>query len=119
MLQQIKESRYHPQTKLRKGSVFTSVSQEFYQGRCTHPLAGRHPPGQTPPSPAGRHPPMARHPLAGRQPPSRQTPTPGRQTPPGSTPPWQADTPLLQRTVRILLECILVLICVLTTKFVR
>ena len=42
---------------------------------------------------------------------------PGRQTPPGQTPPWQADTPRqadtrqgrpLQRTVRILLECILV-----------
>ena len=70
----------------------------------------------------------ARHPL-GRQPPTfpgqtptRQTPLPhadtplGRQTPhlpPGQTPFPRADTPprrwLLQRTVRILLECILVL----------
>ena len=119
---------YRPQTKLRKGNVFTSVCQELCPqvggGRCT-------PPGQT----------DIHHPHLGR--PSRQTPswadTHSRQTsslvrhppPPGQTlstswtdtqwadipqwadtPPW-ANTPPpirrpLQRTVRILLECILV-----------
>ena len=49
---------------------------------CRHPL-GRHPPGQTP---------LGRHPLLGRHPPG-QTPAPR----------W-----LLQQTVRILLECLLV-----------
>ena len=41
---------YRPQTKLRKGSVFTSVCQEFCPqggGRCTAPW--QTPPGQTPP----------------------------------------------------------------------
>ena len=61
---------YRPQTKSRKGNVFTSVCQEFCPqwGRCTPRQTP--PPGQTPPSPGRR---------------------------------------LLQRTVRILLECIFVL----------
>ena len=75
---------YRPQTKLRKGNVFTSVCQEFCpQGGCTPHLLGRHPPRQTPP---GRQP-LGRHPPPGKSPPSRL---------------------LLQWTVRILLECILV-----------
>ena len=49
------ENYYRPQTKLRKGNVFTSKCQEFCpQGGCTPP--GRQtPPGHTPPR-AG-HPP--------------------------------------------------------------
>ena len=40
---------YRPQTKLRKGNVFTNVCQEFCpQGGCT-------PPGQTPPPPSDGH----------------------------------------------------------------
>ena len=100
---------YRPQTKLWKGNVFTSVCQEFCpqgEGVADTPLwptppwadtsPGRHPsradtpPGQT--HPLARHPP-GRHPLLG--------PTPS---------PW-ADPPArrpLQRTVRILMECILI-----------
>ena len=59
------DSNYHPQTKLRKGNVFTSVCQKFCAyGGGVYPRA----------DPPGRHPPPRR---------------------------W-----LLQRTVRILLECI-------------
>ena len=105
---------YRPQTKLRKGNVFTSVCQEFCpQGRgcvCQTPLplAGRHSPGQTPP---------------------RQADTPPTDTPLGRHPsPWQADTPLgrhphypcrrpLQWTIRILLECILVFYLFSNKKF--
>ena len=46
---------YRPQTKLRKGNVFTSVFQEFCPWGCVHwgrhPPC-RHPPADTPPSPA-------------------------------------------------------------------
>ena len=88
-----------PATKLRQGNVFTSVCHSVHREGCladTPPLwtLGRHPPvdpGQTPPW-ADIH--------------NGQTPLP-----PGQKPPW-ADTPpgrrLLQRTVHILLECILV-----------
>ena len=77
-------------TKLRQGNVFKPVCHSVHGGvsvlvhagiHNTHPL-GQTPPRQTPLPPLGRHP----HP---------------RQTPPGRR--------LLQRTVRILLECILVL----------
>ena len=59
---------YHPQTKLQKGNVFTSVCQEF----C--PLGDVHPTGQTTPRqtlPVQTHPqadtPLVRHP-PGRHP---------------------------------------------------
>ena len=86
---------------------------------------GVHPPGQTPP--LGRHPPPPADNRSCIQPP-RQTPPwadttplgrhPPRQTPPGRHPPRQTPPPPpppfprrpLQRTVRILLECILVFI---------
>ena len=53
----ISNSFYCPQTKLRKGNVFTSVCQEFCpRGRGgVHTPLGRHPAGQTPLT--GRHPP--------------------------------------------------------------
>ena len=76
---------YRPQTKLRKGNVLTSVCQEFcpWGEGSVHPLTDtprQIPPGRHTP---GRHP-LSRHPLA--------------------------DTPTkMQQTVRILLECILVL----------
>ena len=72
-------SDYRPQTKLRKGNVFTSVCHEFCPG------GGVHLPG--------------RHPLLGRHSTRQKTP---RLTPPSRR--------SLQRTVPILLECILVLI---------
>ena len=79
---------------LRQGYVFTGVCESVHGGWC-----GR-------PPPPGRHPPRQTYPLADIPP--QQTP-PGRHNPP----PWP-DLPsptrwLLQRTVRILLECILVL----------
>ena len=97
--------------------------------RSRHPHRSRHPPEQTPPR--SRHPPGADTPLE-QTPPPEQTPQeqthpvqsrpppgaglPGAEHPPEQTPP-RADTPLEQtppqirpllRTVRILLECILV-----------
>ena len=65
-----------PQTKLRKGNVFTSVCQEFCPGGADTRL------GQTrqtpPPRQAGTSLLAGRCPLAGRHPPGRHTP--GRQT---------------------------------------
>ena len=68
---------YRPQTKLRKGNVFTSVSRILSTGEGVHPLPGRHSPArQKPPYqaetlllgiPLGRHPLPGRHPL-GRYP---------------------------------------------------
>ena len=47
-----------PQTKLRKGNVFTSVSQEFcpHGGRCTPPGADRQTPSPWADTSLGRHP---------------------------------------------------------------
>ena len=70
---------------LRKGNVFRSVCQEFYPRGIVHP-PDRHPPGQT------------YAPLLGRHPPS------WADTPQEDSPPRRP----LQRTVRILLERILV-----------
>ena len=125
---------YRPQTKLWKGNVFTSVSRILSTGGgvCQTPLGrppldrlGRHPPGQTRQPPPGqpKHTPLdrlGRHPHSlGRHPPDRlgKHPLPPgqpRQTPPGQTtslgrppPPGSHHRPL-QRTVCILLECILV-----------
>ena len=68
---------YRPQTKLRKGNVFTSVCQQFCPQRegGVHPL-GRRPLDRPPPraDPLGRHPAEQTH-LPG------QTPLPGRQSP--------------------------------------
>ena len=78
------EIYYRPQTKLRKGNVFTSVCQEF----CPQVgMSARH----LPPGRLGRHPPT---PPPGSPPPDRHTPAPQRRP--------------LQRMVRILLEFILV-----------
>ena len=104
-----KYTRYRPQTKLRKGNVFTPVCQSFCsQGVYPSACWDMPPPGQTPPLGC---------PLA--------------DTPPGQTP--QADNPLgttplgkhptsrrlLLQTVRILLECILVLRSVRTKLYYR
>ena len=78
-------------------------------------VSGRHPPGQTPPwadTSLGRHP-LGRY-LPGHTPPWE---TPLGRYPLGRHPPRQTpgQTPLrrrpLQRTVRIILECIYVIIC--------
>ena len=82
---------YRPQTKLRKGNVFTSVCQEFCpQGLGCLPqcmLGYTHPPGQKPPSgktrPLSRHPP-GRHPL--------WADTPRADNPWGRQPPKQTGT---------------------------
>ena len=69
------------------------VKNSFHRGRGVHP-PDRHPPGQT--SLAGRHPPPAdTTSWADTRPPWAATPLPRLR--------W-----LLERTVRILLECILV-----------
>ena len=91
------------------GKVMFSQVSVCPQGRGVQPLAGRQPLGRHPPAryPPGRHtswadtPPGQTHPL-------------GRHTTPGQTHLLRADTSppprwLLQRTVHILLECILVL----------
>ena len=69
---------YRPQTKLRKGNVFTSVCKEFCpkKGVCI-------------PAGTGADTPSANTP---RQTPPRQAP-PWADTPSGQTPPW-ANTPL-------------------------
>ena len=70
---------YRPQTKLRKGNVFTNVCQEFCWwgggGVWQTPPPGRHPLDRL-----GRHPP-GRH-LPGQAPPGRHPPRQTRQTPP-------------------------------------
>ena len=124
---------YRPQTKLRKGNVFTNVCQEFcprqgvvYLSACwdTHPL-GRHPPWVD--TPKEKHPSGAYTPRADAQSPWADTP-PGRHPPPGQTPlgqipPGQTlpqeDTSsrrLLLRLVRILLQCILVQLRILSKE---
>ena len=100
---QMTQHFYRQQTKLRKGNVFTTVCQEFcprgvYTSLWADTSLARHIPMQTSPWPdtPGADTSLARHPLAiysslGRHP---HSPPPAR---------W-----LLQQTVRILLECILV-----------
>ena len=115
-------SYYRPQTKLRKGYVFTPVCHSVHRRGDVYPSACWDTPPwadtprqtllwadtpwvDTPPADThrrqtytGRHPrqtPLGRHP-AGQTPPQADTPPPSRQ--------------LLQRTVRILLECILVFV---------
>ena len=96
-------------TKLWQGNVFTPVCQSFCsQGRClADTLPGQTPPGQTHPqqTPSGQTSPQADTPEQ-----TLQADTPWTDTPLGRNLP-QAD-PLrrpLQRTVRILLECFLVM----------
>ena len=83
---------YRPQTKLRKGNVFTSMCQEFCPqgGRCLTdtpqadtPPPGRHPSPRQTPLPQADTPPPGRHPQAD----TPQADTPCRQTPPRQTPP--------------------------------
>ena len=124
-----KKHFYRPQTKLRKGYVFTPVCHSVHGGMSAPVHAGIHTsPVHTPP---GQTPPKSRHPLGSRHSPKGDTlrevdthweadtpqeaDTPWKQTPPeADTPlPREADTPLpcrrlLLRTVRFLLECILV-----------
>ena len=87
---------YRPQTKLQKGNVFTPVCEFCSHGEVYTPPE-QTPPGQTPPpadTPPGQTHTPHTHP--GRHPPA------DRHNPP--TPRWP-----LQHTVRILLECILVI----------
>ena len=78
---------------LVKGSVWETPPWADPPGACS---LARHPPGQTPP---GRD-------LSRQTPPGRSLP---RKTPPTDTPPLPSRR-LLQRTVLILLECILVIL---------
>ena len=82
-------SFYRPKTKLWEGNVFTPVCHSVHRAEGVYLSAcwDTHTPGQTPP---GKHP-------------TGQTP-PWANTPPGRHPPRRS----LPRTVRILLECILV-----------
>ena len=99
--------------KLQQSNVFTPVCHSVHRGvgvwqtpPCG-PWADTTPPGRTP---LGRYPLPGQTPPLGRHPPGQ---TPPRQTPPGQTPPLGRHPPppgrwLLQWTVRILLEYILV-----------
>ena len=109
-----KANYYRPQRSY--GDVIfsqASVSHSVHRGGCladTLPRQTTH--RQTPP--ADIHP--DRHPQADTH---RRHP-PGRHTPPADTPPPGRHTPpgrrLLLRTVRILLECILVYCCCYSVK---
>ena len=99
---------YRPQRSC-EGYVFTGICLSTRGWGCLlQCMLGYHPPEQTPPwsRPPGADPPE-------QTPPGVDTPlgadTPQEQTPPRSTPP--EIRPLL-RTVRILLECILVIISI-------
>ena len=90
---------------LGQGNIFRSVCQEFCsQGVLSQCMRADIPPGRH--SLTGRHP-LGRHPCG-------QTPL-WADTPPADTSPWADHSPPpkwpLQRTVRILLECILVTGC--------
>ena len=85
---------------MRQGNVFTRVCHSVHSGGVCPGGSGR-PPGR---------PPWVHTPLLGRYPPLGQTPPLGRQPPgtsPGQTSPLNRRS--LQRMVRILLECILVI----------
>ena len=84
---------YRPQRSC-EGYVFTPVCHSVHRGGVCLSACW-----DTTPSPRTRHPPRP------GTPPPEQTPPPGPGTPPGSRP---ASRRLLLRTVRILLECILV-----------
>ena len=88
---------YCPQSSCRK-IMFSQASAILFTGGVADTPPGRHPPGQTPP-PWADTPSLGRHPLPGQTPHLDRYPLPGRHPPLR----W-----LLQRTVRILLECILV-----------
>ena len=128
---------YRPQTKFAKVMFLHLSVILFTGGGLPQCMLGYHPPEQTP-HPRSRHPPGTRHPPpppgtrhpppppGTRHPPEPGTP-PGTRHPPGpgtppreQKPPWEQTPPgtrhppppeqrrLLLRTVRILLECILV-----------
>ena len=83
-------------TKLRQGNVFTPVCHSVHGGCLPQCMLGYTPPQADTPradTSPGRH--------------LQQTP-PWEDTPLGQTPPPLPSRRLLQRTVRILLECILV-----------
>ena len=91
-----KKHFYRPQTKLRKGYVFTPVCHSVHGGMSAPVHAGIHTsPVYTPP---GQIPPKSRHPLGSRHSPKgdtlREVDTPlEADTPPGSRHPLEADTP--------------------------
>ena len=105
-------------TKLRRLCFYRRLSVHRGGGVCLNacwdttpreqtPPRSRHPPDQTP------YPPGADPPSGADTPQSRPTPSPPEQThPPRSRHPPRERRPLL-RTVRILMECILVLISLL------
>ena len=102
---------YRPQTKLRKGTVFTSRCPVHGRGCLPKCMLGYTPWADTPqadiPSPGQTPPPLRRHPLGrhslGRHPPLARHPSPSRR--------------LLPQAVHILLECILVYLDVLLLLF--
>ena len=88
---------YRPQTKLRKGNVFTPVCQSFCSGGGCLPSA------YWVYTPLGRHPTWADTPWADT---TLEAHTPLLKHPPGSTTPPSRRPQ--QPTVRFLLECFLV-----------
>ena len=93
---------YRPQTKV----IFLHLSVILFTGEST--WAGT-PLGRYTSSPPGQVPPRQVHPLAGTPP--RQVHPPGQiHTPQAGTPPNGACCTVNKRAVRILLECILVVI---------
>ena len=108
---------YRPQRSCGQGYVFTRVCDSVHGGGSPenplpgpgrHPLAGRTPRDQADPPRPGRTPPEQGDPLdQGDSSGTRQTPPGTRQTPP---PGRRLQHTVIERPVRILLECILVLI---------
>ena len=99
--------------------IFLHLSVILFTGGCLPQcMLGYHtPPGADNPPPQSRHPPSRHHPKQTptlEQTPPEQTPQ-GADTPPEQTPPWSRHPPgsrlqhtVNERSVRILLECILV-----------
>ena len=96
-----------PATKLGQGNVFTGVCDSVNRGGLSQCMLGYHPPREQAPPPRSRHPPW-------EQAPPKKTDPPRSRPPPAQS--MLGDT-VNARTVRILLECNLVLFIGTTTVY--
>ena len=120
---------YRPQRSCGQGNVFTRVCHSVHRGWGCLPqcMLGYHTPLQQTP-PGSSHPPLGAETPQSRQPPPGADTLPRAGTPKSRHPPGlSTHTPppgsrlrhtVNDRPVRILLECILVLICLWTSKLV-
>ena len=95
---------YRPQQSYGQGNIFTPVCHSVYRGDLPQCMLGYHPPPLDQSDPPGQ----GRPPRPGRPPRTRQRPPRDRQTPPLGS---RLQHMVYERPVRILLECIIVIIC--------